>query len=170
MLLLKVRDVATAQLLSNLRTKLSAFFGAVLSKEMCSNLSSPMEDEIGAVFHGLESLIEQSYSLYMPDDGLHGDNGGEMKDPDVLEAIHLHHSAHCEVLDQNKADSEDSDGEMDLDDDVGDYDQDRGDAKWSRDSSNGNRWHGPDRAKRGRGRNSGRGRHGSAKRGTGRRG
>jgi len=158
MLLLKVRDVTTARLLNNLRTKLSAFFSAVLSKGLHRN-SCPTEDEVGAVFQGLESLIEKSYSLYLTDD-----DGGHVKDPDVLEVTHLHHSAHCEVLDPNKADnSEDSDGdEMDLDGD--EHNHGRGGARSSRRDRDRNSWReGRGRAsKRGRGRSWGR--HGDTKR------
>ena len=162
-LLLKVQDVATAHLINNLRRKLNAFVGAVLSKGLSGNLSSPVKGEVGAVFNGLESILEQSYSLYLTDDGLHGGSGRQINDPDVLEVMHLHQSAHCEVLDPNKDDnSADRDDEMDLDDGGDDSYQ-----KWSGRDGNGNSWRG-DRgraSKRGRGRSWGR--HGGARRDKG---
>jgi len=164
-LLLQVQDVASAQLLNSLRTKLSTFLNAVLSKGMTSNLSRSTENEIGAVFNGLESLIEQSHSLYMTDDGLRGDN----MDPDILEVIHLHHSAHCKIVDRNESGSN-NDIEIDSDDDVAYNDKGRDGDRWTGGSSDGTRrsWRGGrGRSKRGRGGNWGR--HGGAKRGRGNR-
>ena len=124
-LLLKVQDEDTAQMLSELRLKLTEFFGAVLSKGMHSNLSNTKEEDTRAVFRGLKSLIEQSYSLYVSHDSNHGRRDrGMVMDPEVFEVRHLHDSAHCKTLESAK-NAERGGDNVQLDDDMEHYGQDR---------------------------------------------
>ena len=170
-LLLKVKDESTAKLLSSLRTKLSSFFAAVLSKGMHSGMSDAIETDTRAVFHDLEAVIEKSHSLYMADGRLSGSaQSTAMLDSDIMEVRHLHTASHCTILNSSEADNCDIDIDMDQDEEDGYSNRDRDNATWRGNSwgpREGNNWRGGHGrgwgGKRGRG---GRGRgRGDAKRG-----